>query len=247
MNEIQLHKASMHLQRARELLAFGGTTQTGAAHTRPQRNSGKVNYDERGQINLIQMTPKISKNFATWPELSVRESVHGKGVFANVDLQPGVMIPILAYKQSGKDTRHQWYYKGFNMNGSPSLCPHGGVGSRGFAVAMMINEASKAKDMNCILSRYGHVIVIKTCKQNQELLTWYGKDYDRNKYNYKLSDNKKAYEGVAESFFEQNYEANFGQFSNNYGNLRTQLWKTGPSSCKPGTEKRQNASRKRSL
>ena len=147
------------------------------------------------------------------------------GVFAKKELHPGVMIPIIAYPQMGDNTQHEWYYGGYRMNGSPLLCPYKDVGSRGFAIAMMVNEASKARDMNCALSSYGHLVVIKTCGQGEELLTWYGKDYDRAKYDYRLEDSRGAYERKVDDFFDQNI-ANYTRFEDEYHNLRRALWET---------------------
>ena len=126
-----------------------------------------------------------------WDELEVKPSNElnaGDGVFARVNLKAGTMIPILGKKINRViNPSHVWIYRGRKaIDGHPSINPYKGVGSRGLAIAMMINESTK-KPFNCIF-KLDHVVIAKSIKAGDELYIDYGPYYNR--VGYDLSENR---------------------------------------------------------
>jgi hypothetical protein len=129
----------------------------------------------------------------TWEELEIRPTEHGLGVFATIDLPPGSVIPIIAYPikriTTKRGTQHVWIRKGGQiLDGHPSIAPYKGIGFKGLAISMMINEPSHKKP-NCIFMD-DCVLCVKKIKKNDELSVYYGDEYPREDYKYNLRKNK---------------------------------------------------------
>lgn len=106
------------------------------------------------------------------------------GVFAKCDLEPGLMFPIAGRRADPKSSQmfHVYEIKTSSgkvlIDGDPSLHPYRSIGSFGLAVAMMVNEAASPEvSPNCYFDG-GYLCVCRRITKNEELLTYYGPQYE---------------------------------------------------------------------
>jgi hypothetical protein len=152
----------------------------------------------------ILLPVKVGYCKYTWKELEVKESKEknaGQGVFAKESLRVGTMIPIIG-KQVSSEVRgtHTWVRHGKKkaIDGNPEIKPYDGIGNFGLSIAMMINESTKKKP-NCKF-RYDYVVVCSPIKKGQELILYYGNDYNR--VGYSVEKNKHIPDAEYPAYFK---------------------------------------------
>ena len=144
---------------------------------------------------------KVGDNFV-WAELEARASKQvngGTGIFAKVALDVGTYIPPLGRQISAAEAEKLFIYcwifeqifvsqgERLAIDGNPAINTFQGVGCKGLAIAMMINENQKYKH-NCLFMR-DFVVVGEKIEAGQELTVYYGRDYNRRGM-YSLNNNK---------------------------------------------------------
>lgn len=128
---------------------------------------------------------------------SERERRH-HGLFAKCDLEPGLMFPIAGRRADPKSSQmfHVYEIKTSSgkvlIDGDPSLHPYRSIGSFGLAVAMMANEAASPEvSPNCYFDG-GYLCVCRRITKNEELLTYYGPQYEGKRKQAGYTDRRPA-------------------------------------------------------
>ena len=130
-----------------------------------------------------------------WEGIKVRHiKGKGKGIVATKHLKVGMMYPIIGKRVPVEmyNTQHAFPYDPIlegetAIDGHPTINPYYGSGNFGLSVTMMINEPVTEKP-NCLF-KLNCLVVALPIQPGEELLTWYGKEYEREKYNYSLREN----------------------------------------------------------
>ena len=108
------------------------------------------------------------------------------------------MIPIAGRRADPKSSQmfHVYEIKTSSgkvlIDGDPSLHPYRSIGSFGLAVAMMANEAaSPVVSPNCYFDG-GYLCVCRRITKNEELLTYYGPQYEGKRKQAGYTDRRPA-------------------------------------------------------
>ena len=151
---------------------------------------------------MLAIPRKQSAQAYVWDEVYVGKSTQmhgGQGLFAKWDLVPGLMFPIAGCRASPNHVHqsHTYVIKTSSegkvlINGSPDLYPHNGIGSFGLAVAMMANEiVTDDRGPNCQLYE-DYLVVFRTIYKDDELLTYYGQQYESTRREAGYRDRRTA-------------------------------------------------------
>ena len=125
-----------------------------------------------------------------WPGLTVNVSAcdtgsrTNRGVFASTLLRCGTRFPVLGFDRTYV-SRHRSNYtfrltNGQYLDGDPRLDPFDGIGARGLAIAMQINEPPvHATNAPNVVVRGHWVVCVRDILPGQELFLYYGASYIR--------------------------------------------------------------------
>lgn len=150
---------------------------------------------------MLAMPTQQGPGKFVWDDVYIGKSTQmhgGQGLFAKWDLEPGLMFPIAGCRApSNLENKSHAYAITTSegkvvINGSPDLYPHGGIGSFGLAVAMMANETVTAdRAPNCQLYN-DYLVVFRRTHQDEELLTYYGPQYEETRREAGYRDRRPA-------------------------------------------------------
>ena len=123
-----------------------------------------------------------------WPELELRQSDFGLGVFAKTDLRRGLFFPLLGEPITQKEQEQrerkgvaQYMFQssaGDWFDGRPQFMPFQLVGSLGLAAMLMVNEPPSRVTANCAFNQ-NSVEVCRAVSAGEELFVHYGDRYLR--------------------------------------------------------------------
>jgi hypothetical protein len=138
-------------------------------------------------MNILE--PTVLEGKYNWDGIEVKQSTHGKGVFATKTLKKFTCIPILGHVlKSSLDAlnykSHYWKMAGHGKKGT-LIDGHPSINTDGRNIGMMLNEPHKGGP-NCIFWK-DLVVTIKPLKVGTELFVYYGSMYPRALFNYKLT------------------------------------------------------------